>query len=84
MLEKEEMNQTISCNALEEITTPQTLKIEGYIKNRKVIVFIDSGSTHNFIHCKVAKELNFFLYLTPECQVKIGRASCRERVSSPV
>jgi hypothetical protein len=24
--------------------------IEGYMKKRKVIVFIDCGSTHNFIH----------------------------------
>ena len=34
-------------------------------------MFIDSGSTHNFIHCKVAKELNCFLYLAPECQVMV-------------
>jgi len=50
--EKEEMNLTISCNALTGITTPQILKIEGHIKKKKVIVLIDSGSTHNFIHCK--------------------------------
>ena len=30
---------------------------------------MDLGSTHNFIHCKVAKELNYFLYPTPEYQV---------------
>ena len=65
-LEKEEMNPTISCNALVGITTPQTIKIEGHIKKKKVIVLIDSGSTHNFIHCKIAKELNCFLYPTPE------------------
>ena len=35
--EKEEMNLTISCNALEGITTPQTLKIEGHIKMKNVI-----------------------------------------------
>ena len=35
------------------ITTPQTIKIEGHIKKKKVIVLIDSRSTHNFIHCKV-------------------------------
>ena len=50
-LEKEEMNLTIYCNALEGITT-QTLKIERNIKKKKVIVLIDSGSTHNFIHYK--------------------------------
>jgi len=53
---------------LERITTPQTLKIEGYIKKKKVIVLIDSDSTHNFIHCKIAKELACFLYPTPKCQ----------------
>ena len=51
------MSLTISFNALAGITTPQTLKIEGHIKKKKVIVLIDSGSTHNFIHCKVDKEL---------------------------
>eukprot|EP00253_Pinus_taeda_P030265 PITA_30265 len=68
-LDKEEMNLTIYCNALARITTPQTIKIEGKIKKKKVIVLIDSGSTHNFIHCKIGKELNCFLYLAPECQV---------------
>jgi len=65
------MNLTISCNAWARITTPQTIKIEGPIKNKKVIVLIDSGSTHNFIHCKIAKELNCFLYLAPKCQVMV-------------
>jgi len=58
--------------ALDGITTPQTIKIEGQIKKKKVIVLIDSGSTHNFIHCKIAKELNCFLYLAPECQVMVA------------
>ena len=49
----EEITPTISCNALAGITKPQTLKIEGYIKKKKVIVLIDSGSTHNFIHSKI-------------------------------
>ena len=45
----------------------------------KVIVFIDSGSTHNFIHCKVAKVLNFFVYSAPDFQVMIangGTVNC--------
>eukprot|EP00253_Pinus_taeda_P013672 PITA_13672 len=71
-LDKEEMNPTISCNALAGITTPQTIKIEGHIKKKKVIMFIDSGSTHNFIHCKIAKELNCFLYPAPECQMMVA------------
>ena len=70
-LEEEEMSLTISCNALAGITTPQTLKIEGHIKKKKVIVLTDSGSTHNFIHCKVAKEFNFLLYPELKCQVMV-------------
>ena len=70
-LEKEEMNPTISCNALVGITTPQILKVKGHIKNKKVIVLIDSGSTHNSIHSQIAKELNDFLYLALECQVMV-------------
>ena len=35
---------------------------------------IDSNTTHNFIHCKVAKELNCFLYLALECQVMVANA----------
>eukprot|EP00253_Pinus_taeda_P030072 PITA_30072 len=76
------MNQTISCNALAGITTPQTIKIEGQIKKKKVIVLIDSGSTHNFLHCKVAKELSCFLYPAPECQVMIadgGTINCSRK-----
>jgi hypothetical protein len=45
----------ISCHALVGINTLQTLKIEGYIKKKKVIVLIDYGSTHNFIHYKLAQ-----------------------------
>ena len=70
ILEKEEMNLNIACNALTRITT-QTLKIEGHIKKKKVILLINSGSTHNFTHCKISKELNCFLYPAPECHVMI-------------
>ena len=73
------MSPIISCNALARITNPQILKIEGHIKN---IVLIDSGSTHNFIHCKVAKELNCFLYPVPEHQVMVangGTINCARK-----
>jgi len=35
-IEHQQMNLTISCNALVEITTPQTLNIEGHIKKKKI------------------------------------------------
>ena len=67
----EETTPTISCNALAGITTPQTLKIEGYTGKKKVIVLIDSGSTHNFIYSKIAKDLNCFVYPTLEFQAMV-------------
>ena len=70
--ELEVITPTISCHALARINTPQTLKIEGYIKNKKVTVPINSCSTHNFIHCKLAKYLNCFVYPSQEFQVMIG------------
>jgi hypothetical protein len=81
-ISSEELTPMISCNALVGISTPQTLKIEGYIKKKKVIVLIDSGSTHNFIHYKLAKDLNCFVYPAPEFQVMItdaGTINCSRK-----
>jgi hypothetical protein len=64
-ISSEELTPRISCNASDGISTPQTIKIEGYIKKKKVIILIDSRSTHNFIHYKLAKALNCFVYTTP-------------------
>jgi hypothetical protein len=66
------MTPTILCHALAGIITPQTLKIEGYIENKKVIMLIDFHSTHNFIHYKLAKALNYFIYSAPEFQLIIA------------
>ena len=57
---------------MDGITTPQTLKIEGYIKKKKVIVLIDLHSAHIFIHSKIDKDLNCFIYPTPEFQVMVA------------
>lgn len=37
-------------HALAGISSPQTLKIWGYIKHHKVVFLVDSGNTQNFIH----------------------------------
>ena len=70
--ELEVITPTISCHDLVGINTPKNLKIERYVKNRKVTVLTDLGSTCNFIHCKVPKDLNFFVYPAPEFQVMIA------------
>jgi hypothetical protein len=64
-LDLEYTTPMISCHALDGINTPQTLKIKGYIKNKKVTVLIYFGSTHNFINYKLAKYLNCFVFPAP-------------------
>jgi len=70
--EEEEDTTTISLHALAGIAAPQTLKIVGYIKKQKVVILVDSGSTHNFINKKVAEQLNCFPYPVKNFQVMIS------------
>ena len=72
----------ISLNALAGISSPQTLKIRGFVKHRPVVVLIDSGSTHNFIHQKVANAVHCFVHAVPNFQVQIadgGTMKCEGR-----
>lgn len=51
----------ISLHALAEISSPQTLKIKGFIKHRLLVVLIDGGSTHNIIHQRFIEVVHFFV-----------------------
>jgi hypothetical protein len=64
-----EVEPPISLNALTGFSAPQTLKLIGYIKNKKVTILVDSGRTHNFIHHRIAQEFNF--YICPISNFKI-------------
>jgi hypothetical protein len=79
-ISSEELTPTISCNALDGINTPQTLKIERYIKKKKVIVLIDFDNTHNLIHYKLAKSLNWFIYPAPNFQVMMANGGTINRL----
>jgi hypothetical protein len=62
----------ISLNALTSFSTPQTRKLIGYIKHRKVIILVDSGSTHNFIHCHIAQETHCYIHAVNNFQILIA------------
>ena len=53
-----EVEPIISLNDLIGFSSPQTLKLIGYIKHQKVITIVDSVITHNFIHCRISQETN--------------------------
>jgi hypothetical protein len=62
----------ISLDSLTSFFSPQTLKLIGYIKNQKVIILIESGSTHNFIHHRVAQETHFHIHVVNNFRIMIA------------
>jgi hypothetical protein len=67
-----EVELIISLNALTGFSAPQTLKLIGYIKHRKVIILVDSGSTHNFIHRRIAQETHCYIHAVNNFQIMIA------------
>jgi hypothetical protein len=67
-----EVELVISLNALTGFSTPQTLKLIGYIKHQKVIILVDSGSTHNFIHHRIAQETHCYIHDVNNFQIMIA------------
>jgi hypothetical protein len=62
----------ISLNDLTRFSAPQTLKLIGYIKHRKVIILVNSGSTHNCIHRCIAQETNCYIHAVNNFQIMIA------------
>jgi hypothetical protein len=67
-----EVEPVISLNALSGFSAPQTLKLIGYIKHQKVIILVDSGSTHNFIHRRIAQETHCYIHAVNNFQIMIA------------
>ena len=67
-----EVEPIISLNALTGFSAPQTLKLISYIKHRKFIILVDSGSTHNFIHRRIAQETHCYIHAFNNFQIMIA------------
>jgi hypothetical protein len=67
-----EVELIISLSALTSFSAPQTLKLIGYIKQRKVIILVDSGSTHNFIHHRISQETHCYIHVVNNFQIMIA------------
>jgi len=61
--EQPDVEPQISLHVLIDISSPQTLKLVGYIKHNKLFILIDSNNTHNFIHCWVTQETHFYIHV---------------------
>jgi len=76
------VESVISLNDLTGFSAPQTLKLIGYIKHMKVIILVDSGSTHNFINRRIAQETNCYICAVNNFQIMIangGSMKCGRR-----
>jgi hypothetical protein len=67
-----DIDPRISLHALTGFSAPQTLKLIGYIKHIKVIILVGSGSTHNFIHRRIAQETNCYICVVNNFQIMIA------------
>jgi hypothetical protein len=65
-------NPHISLHALLGHTIPQTIRLLGHINNHPLSILVDSGSTHNFIQDRVARQLGLTLQPTQSFQVLVG------------
>ncbi|GKE35616.1 hypothetical protein Tco_1454938 [Tanacetum coccineum] len=54
----------VSLNFVMGFTTPRTMKIQGKLGDRDVIVLIDCGATHNFLSIKFVNDLGLVVVLT--------------------
>ena len=62
----------ISFHAILGKASGTTMKLQGTILNRKVLILVDSGSTHNFISEQVVEELNLSTQSITSFGVQIG------------
>jgi hypothetical protein len=62
----------ILLHTLTGFSAPQTFKLIGYIKHRKVIILVDNRSNHNFIHCRISQEINCYIHAVNNFQIRIS------------
>jgi hypothetical protein len=67
-----EVEPVISLNALTGFSAPQNLKLISYIKHQKVIILVNTGSTHNFIHHRIAQETHCYIHAVNNFQIMIA------------
>jgi hypothetical protein len=72
LVDPPEVEPMISLHVVTSFSAPQTLKIIGYIKHRKVIFLVDSGNTHNCIRHCIAQEINCYIHVTHNFQIMIA------------
>ena len=67
-----EDNGKISLHALNGMTNNKIIKVEGKVKEKGLMILIDSGNTHNFLDEGTARRLKSPLSNTPPLSVTVA------------
>ena len=65
----------ISLHALAGVTTPKTMRVRDFLKKLPLTILIDSGSTHNFIDPRIAKQADCFIHPCSSFEVMIANGA---------
>lgn len=52
--------------------SPKTMRVVEQLKNKKVVILINTGSTHNFVNTSVAFKCNILITKASAVQVKVA------------
>jgi hypothetical protein len=72
LTEESEESAEITLYALLGSTSPSTMRVVACINGKKVVVLIDTGRTHNFLDCDLAKSLRFGIDISSCFEVKVA------------
>jgi len=65
----------ISLHALARLPSSETFRIYGSIRNAKLTILVDSGSTHNFLQPRIAQFLHLQAQQTHPLRVMVGNGA---------
>lgn len=73
-IEEDEENNImeLSLFSAKGLTQTNTMKLQGWVKGKRVLILIDSGASHNFISTNLAENLELPITNTPSYCVKLG------------
>ena len=63
-----------TCHALDSKLPPNTIKIMGKVNSKEILILIDSGSNHSFLHSVLAKELGCRLLKASPIQLSVANS----------
>ncbi|CAA0829312.1 Unknown protein, partial [Striga hermonthica] len=76
-----EEDPEISVHAMAGTQGPKTIKMSAWVRDRRVIVLVDNGSSHNFINSSLSDKLNLQVTKVEPFEVRVAngeRLKCSE------